>query len=279
MPATMSASSGDTVAATSTAGMAPSNGPMIGIASVIAAMSASSSAPGTPRSEYAIPVITPIVAISVSCPRTQRPERGVRRRSMRSAPPPAAQLAGTQARSAEIRGRSTSHRNTIVSSVASVATSSATVVPTSTTTSESGASGGLHAVETESIRAVSDVASAAGRSVLGRRPSLREERRQVRQDPSAWPIAAGTTTNARPDDRHEEREVDDEDRAGTAHDRQAFAEPAEDRFERRGEQDGDEDEQEDAGGRNPDQDERVDEDDAQGEADPPVAQSGDLNRM
>ncbi len=48
-PATTTASSGETVAATSTAGIDARSGPTIGIASVIAAMRPSSSAPGRPR--------------------------------------------------------------------------------------------------------------------------------------------------------------------------------------------------------------------------------------
>ena len=105
--------------------------------------------------------------------------------------------------------------------------------------------------------------------MLGRRPRLREERRQVGEDPLGLADRGRDDDEREPDDRHEEREVDDEDRAGTPHDRQPLPEPAEDRFERGGEQDGDEDEQEDAGGRNPDQDERVDEGHAQREAHPP----------
>ena len=112
--------------------------------------------------------------------------------------------------------------------------------------------------------------------VLGRRPSLREEGRQVREDPLGLADRRRHDDEREPDDRHEEREVDDEDRAGTAHDRQPLPEPAEYGFERRGEQDGDEDEQEDAGGRNADQEQRVDEDDAQGKADPPSHPERDL---
>src|SRR6186713_2559976 len=97
-----------------------------------------------------------------------------------------------------MRGRSTSQRNTIVSSVASVATSSATVVPTSTTVSGSGASGGFNTAATESISVVSDVAMDAGRTVLAHaRTSAKNGGRSARIR-WAWPTAAGTTTNARP---------------------------------------------------------------------------------
>ena len=71
-------------------------------------------------------------------------------------------------------------------------------MPTSTTVSESGASGGFNADATESSRAVSDVESAAGRMCSADALACAKNGGRSARIRSAWPIAAGTTTNASP---------------------------------------------------------------------------------